>query len=174
MAVKDYLIEYTDVISAGNVSANSNKATIDKIIKVAQNQDIKPAIGADLLIKLLVNPLTDTDLLNLYNGCSYVVSAVTYSHSGVKEACKYYSLARLIGNNPVQVTGYSVVNKTADESQKVDKADILWQINNNNKIASDYMKETLHFLASFPLIYTTYVNTNLKTRQGTVISSIGD
>ena len=173
MTVKLYLIEPSDVIAVGNISENIDDATINKAIEVAQDQDIDPAIGTALLIDLL-NTSLSANLTKLYNGCSFTVDSVIYKHSGIKKACAWYASARLIRSNKINVTQYGVVNKTADESQQVNEKELIAQINTIIETANQYIKQTIFYLESFPLLFPTYLNTNVITRASTTVSSIGD
>lgn len=173
MTVKLYLIEPEDVIAVGNISENIDEATINKAIKISQDQDIKPAIGTALFIDLL-NTTLSADLGKLYNGCSFTVDSILYNHAGIKEACAYYASARLMRANKINITQYGVVNKTADESQQVSEKDLIAQINTITEIANNYIKETIFYLESFPLVFTTYLNTNVRAQAGMTLTSIGD
>jgi hypothetical protein len=173
MTAKLYLIEAADVIAISNTTENLDEVTINKAIEVAQDQDISPAIGVALLVDLL-NTSLSADLTKLYNGCTFTVDSVLYKHSGIKKACAYYASARLMRSNKIHMTQYGVVNKVADESQQVNEKELIAQINTIIEIANNYIKETLYYLESFPLVFTTYANSNAITTAGMTLTAIGD
>lgn len=173
MTAKLYLIEPEDVLAVANITANIPDATINKAIEIAQDQDILPSIGAALLVDLL-NDTLSADLTKLYLGCTFTIDTVLYRHSGIKKACAYYAAARLMRSNKITITQYGVVNKTADESQIVNEKELIAQINTITEIANTYLKQTLFYLESYPLIFTTYLNSNAITTTGTTLTVIGD
>ena len=130
----------------------------------AQDQDLRPILGDGLFYQLMQTP-SSAPYPNLLNGTTYTYNGQTIYFDGLKPMIGYFTLARLIQNNPINITRFGVVTKTVNQSQPVD-AQVLRQVVNEMKSnAMTYKNQVDTFLLQNQTTYPLYIgsNSNINT-----------
>lgn len=147
--------------------AELSSIRVDSHIREAQMNDLKPFLGEPLYRDLITN--TDTTAnQELLKGKTYKgIEGYNIDYNGLIPILVYYSLARIVANNQINITSYGVVRKKVDESDAVDAASLRFYITEKRSIATRYQKEAHDFLvqniATYPLWQFNKVSENIKT-----------
>ena len=136
----------------------------------AQDQDLRPILGDGLFYDFMTKCYSTGDAMysdyqNLLNGTNYTYNGQTIYFDGLKPMMVYYTLARFVQNNPVNITRYGVVTKLVNQSQPVD-AQVLRQVVNELKSsAQTYKNQVDLFLNQNQTTYPLYIgsNSNINT-----------
>jgi len=136
----------------------------------AQDQDLRPILGDGLFYDFMTKWYNTGDAMysnyqNLLNGTNYTYNGQTIYFDGLKPMMVYYTLARFVQNNPVNITRYGVVTKLVNQSQPVD-AQVLRQVVNELKSsAQTYKNQVDLFLNQNQTTYPLYIgsNSNINT-----------
>jgi len=144
---------------------------IDPYIREVQVINLRPLLN-DALYYDFLNKYDDsgddmyTNYQKLLNGDTYTYSGQTVEYLGLKPMLVYYTLARFVVNNQVNLTGYGVVYKRSDESDRLDADSIGMLRQQFREIALSYQNDVTQYLTekstTFPL-YGTLAQTPTKT-----------
>jgi hypothetical protein len=130
---------------------------VDPYILEAQENDLRPILN-DALYKDFVEKYSQATTPNyseLLNGKSWTYCGQTVQFNGVKPMLCYYTLARIIANNQINIVPYGVVQKVVQQSQPVDAGTLKMQISELRSVAIRYQNDLILFLenniSSYPL-----------------------
>jgi hypothetical protein len=161
MAAK-YLISKTD-IQVYRPTAVLDDERIKPFILEAQTLDLKPVLN-DALFLQFINKFDQTlDPLyaryqDLLKGKEYSYNGQTILFDGIKPMLSYFSLARFIANNPLNITRMGVVVKTPQQSEPADSVMIRACINELRSAAISYQSQVIQFLQYNIATYPLYAN----------------
>lgn len=130
----------------------------------AQDQDLRPILGDGLYYQLMQTP-TATIYSELLNGKSYTYNGQTVYFDGLKPMLGYFTLARLIQNNQINIVRFGVVSKVVNQSQNVDPQVLRQVVNEMRSNAMTYKNQVDTFLLNNQSTYTLYIgsDTNINT-----------
>jgi hypothetical protein len=156
----DKILITQDDIKAFRPTAELDNDRINPFIREAQVSDLKPVLNAALYLDFL-KKFDDNDSSDyakyqeLLLGKEYSVNGITYLFEGVRPMLAYYSLARFVAANPVNITRMGIVTKRNDNSEPADHALIRGVVNELRSAALGYQNEVIKFLcdnaSSYPL-----------------------
>lgn len=136
----------------------------------AQDQDLRPILGDGLYYDFMTKWYNTGDGMytayqELLNGKAYTYNGQSIYFDGLKPMVGYYTLARLIQNNQVNISRYSVVTKTTQQSQPTDAQVLRRVVNEMKSNATTYKNQVDKFLLQNITTYPLYVgsDTGLKT-----------
>lgn len=142
---------------------------VDSYIREAQMNDLKQFLGAPLYYDMLAN-INNTIYQDLLKGVASYTDPYTgnpIGYNGLIPILVYYSLARIIESNQVNITSYGVVRKNVQQSEPIDLKVIKEQITGLRSMAVSYQKEAERFLlgrlATYPLWNLTTNSTSINT-----------
>lgn len=119
---------------------------IDPYIQEAQMNDLKPFLGDPLYLDLLTNTST-TENQDLLYGKNYTdYSGYNIRFNGIIPMLVYFSLARIISNNQINITSFGAVQKVNQSSTPLDNSAIKMQITELRSNAISYQNEARTFL----------------------------
>lgn len=128
---------------------------VDPYILEAQENDLRPVLGDALYFDFLAN-IDTTKYRDLLNGKTYTINSNSVDFPGIKPMLCYYSLARIVINNPLNITSYGVVQKTVNESQPVDSSTLGRLVTELRSVALSYQNRLKDFLSYNLTTYTLY------------------
>jgi len=143
----------------------------------AQDQDLRPVLGDGLFYDFMTKFHNTGDAMysayqNLINGTSYTYAGQTIYFDGLKPMMVYYTLARLVQNNAVNITRFGVVTKVVNQSQPVDAQVLRQVVNELRSSAQTYKNQVDLFLGQNQTTYPLYqgsnqnINTSFKIFKG--------
>lgn len=148
-------------------------ARVTPFILEAQQSDIRPALNDALYYDLMSNFTDSAHAMYaryqlLINGTEYTYNAHTVYFSGLKPMLAYYSIARLMIANPVNITRYGVTQRTSPQSEPISVAAIQAEVKELRSIAVGYQNELIQYLetqaADYPLYNTAGASANISSR----------
>lgn len=151
-------------------TAELDGARLEPFILEAQDQDLRPVLGDGLYYDFMTKFYDTGDAMysnyqNLLNGTTYTYDGQTIYFDGLKPMVVYYTLARFVQNNPVNIVRFGVVQKVVPQSQPVDAVMLRQVVNEMKSNAQTYKNQVDKFLLQNQSTYTKYIgsNTSLKT-----------
>jgi len=136
----------------------------------SQDQDLRPILGDGLYYDFMTKWFSTGDAMytnyqNLLNGTTYTYSGQPIYFDGLKPMMAYFTLARLVMNNPVNITRFGVVTKVVTQSQAVDPIVLRTVVSELKSAAMTYKNQTDLFLNQHSSTYTLYKgsNSNINT-----------
>ena len=136
----------------------------------AQDQDLRPILGDGLYYDFMTEFFDSTDDMyanyqKLLNGTSYTLNGQTIYFDGLKPLVGYYTLARLVQNQQVNITRYGIVTKVIAQSQPTDAQTIRQVVNELRSNAMTYKNQVDTYLLQNQTTFTLYIgsNTNANT-----------
>lgn len=135
------------------ISNHIDDARINIYIQESEDIDFKPTLGDALLIDIRKNPDKYKDLLE---GGTYTYCGVTYAFCGLKKVLAYYTYARVVKNNDLNVTRFGVVYKNDDYSDHVNVKERVMAYNDAFAVADGYMRECTLYLSRKKDLYPMY------------------
>lgn len=131
---------------------------IEVFIQEAQRHDLMPVLGNALFYDFITkyDQTGDPMYANyqaLYNGSTWNYGGATKQHYGLKPIVAYYSLARMIANQQLNVTRYGVTTKVNPNSEPASDAAIRNLITELKSIAISYQDTTIQFLRDNAVTY---------------------
>lgn len=127
------------------ISGHIDDKKINTYIRESEDIDLKSSLGDELLMDIRLNPEKYNDLLNggeYKDKCGY-----KHTFSGLKTALAYYTYARIVKNNDINVTRFGVTFKEDDYSNKVNVKERVLAYNDAFSIADKYLHECVLFLS---------------------------
>ena len=141
-----HLIKTNEVADLSRpISGHIDDKKINTYIRESEDIDLKSSLGDVLLMDIRSNPEKYDDLLNggeYEDKCGY-----KHTFSGLKRALAYYSYARIVKNNDINVTRFGVTFKEDDYSDKVSVKERILAYNDAFSIADKYLHECVLFLS---------------------------
>ncbi len=131
----------------------------------AQDQDLRPILGDGLYYDFM-NEVFDTgddmyaNYQNLLNGVAYTLNGQTVYFDGLKPMVVYFTLARLVQNQQVNITRYGVVTKVIPQSQPTDAQTIRQVVNELKSNAITYKNQVDTYLLQNQSTFTLYIGSN--------------
>lgn len=131
----------------------------------AQDQDLRPILGDGLYYDFM-NEVFDTgdDMYshyqNLLNGVAWTYNGQTVYFDGLKPMVGYFTLARFVQNNSVNITRYGVVTKVVPQSAPADSQIIKQVVNELRSNAITYKNQVDTYLLNNQTTYTLYIGSN--------------
>lgn len=159
-------------IKAYRPTADLDDARVTPFILEAQQNDLRPVLN-DVLYYDLMKKFTEsadvmyTNYQNLINGVDYDYNGSTIHFSGIKPMLAYYTLARFIVNNPVNITRFGVVQKVNPQSEPLSAGVINSVVNDLRSTAMNYQNELVKFLETKSSVYTLYQTGGADSNTGT-------
>lgn len=127
------------------ISGHIDDKKINTYIRESEDIDLKSSLGDELLMDIRLNPEKYNDLLN---GGEYKDKwGYKHTFSGLKTALAYYTYARIVKNNDINVTRFGVTFKEDDYSNKVSVKERVLAYNDAFSIADKYLHECVLFLS---------------------------
>lgn len=137
----------------------------------SQDQDLRPILGDGLYYDFM-NEVFDTGdsmyahYQSLLNGKSWTYNGQTVYFDGLKPMLCYFTLARLVQNNQVNITRYGVVSKVVPQSQPVDAQVIRHVVNELRSNAMTYKNQVDTFLLNNTSTYYLYIGSQSAITTG--------
>lgn len=152
------LIKNKDIREYRSISDNFSQDKMDRWILEAQRMDIRPILGDAFYHDFVENfDVTGhaeyTNYQNLLNGTTYTHNSETIKFEGLKPCVVYYTYARMIKNQQINVNPFSVTQKLVQESQQVSSATLKMQVDDAISSAVVYQQETVQFLETQISLY---------------------
>lgn len=130
-----------------NSSSSIDVRDVEVYIDEAEQLDLKPTIGAALLLRLLNNEGNGGHNYDLLNGGKYKrPCGEVATFAGIRKTLAYYVYGRIIKNGGRTATRYGFVEKTDEYSRQVDYRERYAASNDATLVADSYMKETLNYI----------------------------
>lgn len=128
----------------------------------AQDQELRPILGDGLFYDFMTKFYSTGDAMyaayqELINGKAYTYNGQTIYFDGLKPMMCYFTLARFVANNQVNITRFGVVRKTTPQSEPVDLNTITQQVNEFKACASTYATQVKQFLLQNQTTYAKYI-----------------
>lgn len=136
------------------ISGHIDDKKINTYIRESEDIDLKSSLGDELLMDIRLNPEKYNDLLNggeYKDKCGY-----KHTFSGLKTALAYYTYARIVKNNDINVTRFGVTFKEDDYSNKVSVKERVLAYNDAFSVADKYLHECVLFLSANKEKYPLY------------------
>src|SRR5690349_3547506 len=131
----------------------------------SQDQDLRPILGDGLYYDFMTKFYSTGDPMyssyqNLLNGVAYTPNGQSVYFDGLKPMIGYFTLARLIQNNQLNITRYGVVTKVVAQSQPVDPQMIRQVVNEMRSNAMTYKNQVDTYLLQNQTTFTLYIGSN--------------
>lgn len=131
----------------------------------AQDQDLRPILGDGLYYDFMTEVFDTGDDMyanyqSLLNGVAYTLNGQTVYFDGLKPMVVYYTLARLVQNQQVNITRYGVVTKTIAQSTPSDPQVIRQVVNELKSNAMTYKNQVDTYLLQNQSTFTLYIGSN--------------
>lgn len=170
--ITDTLITPTQIKSY-RPTADLDDGRVTPFIIEAQQNDLRPVLNDALYYDLMTKFTATADPMyaayrDLINGKAYDYNGNTVYFSGIKPMLAYYTLARFIVNNPVNITRFGLVQKVNAQSEPIPQATINALVNELRSTAMNYQNELIKFLetkaSTYPLYNEGGSSENIGTR----------
>lgn len=146
---------------------------VEAYISEAQQVKVKKALGSALLIDLCDNETTEANKLILEGG-EYEVNNVRFVVRGLKVTLAYYTYAKLVVNNPVNITRFGAKTVNSENSQSIDWKQLTAIASDAESYGDDCLTEVLDLLNAKPQDYPLFKTSESKPIRGkSSIFSIG-
>lgn len=127
----------------------------------AQDQDLRPVLGESLYYDMMTKFFNTLDPMyaeyqKLINGALWVYNGDNVYFDGIKPMLAYYTLARLVQNNQVNITRYGVVTKVNAQSEPADYQTVTRVVNEMRSNAVGYRLQVDDYLLNNQTVYTKY------------------
>ncbi len=131
----------------------------------AQDQDLRPILGDGLFYDFMTKFYSTGDPMyasyqELLNGKVYTYNSQSIYFDGIKPMLCYFTLARLVQNNPVNITRFGVVTKVVSQSQNVDAQTLRQVVNELRSNAVSYKNQVDTFLLNNQTTYPLYIGSS--------------
>lgn len=128
----------------------------------SQDQDLRPILGDGLYYDFMNKWHSTGDAMyasyqNLLNGVAYTYNGQTIYFDGIKPMLGYFTLARFVQNNPVNITRFGIVTKVTPQSQSVDPQIIRQVVNELRSNALTYKNQLDQYLLENQSTFTLYI-----------------
>lgn len=128
----------------------------------AQDQELRPILGDGLYYDFMTKFYSTGDAMysayqNLLNGTTYTYNGQTIYYDGHVPMVAYFALAKLVQNNPVNITRFGVVTKTTGQSSPTDPQVIRQVVNELKSCAVTYKNQVDQFLLNNQTTYPLYI-----------------
>ena len=155
MYTMTHLIKTNEVSELSRpISGHIQDERISTYIRESEDIDLKASLGDELLMDIRNNPEEYTDLLN--GGTYKDKCGCKHTFSGLKTTLAYYSYARIVKNNDINVTRFGVTYKEDDYSNKVSVKERVLAYNDAFSIADNYLHECVLYLSENKERYPLY------------------
>ena len=161
----EHIITPSEVVSLGRPIGKVDDKKLLAYITEAEQMNIKPALGDELFLDILIQG-EDNDLYKLLlNGGTYKDhNRITRSFVGLKVAMSYLVYAQNVMTGDFQSTRYGTVIKQGDYSQGISSKERSDCYNNALEVARHYLLECVSFCK---------VNNLIKNKSGKRTISTG-
>jgi len=127
----------------------------------SQDQELRPILGDALYYDLMTKCFNTGDAMytsyqNLINGVAWTYNGNPVYFDGIKPMLAYFTLARLVQNNSINITRYGIVQKTTQQSEPVDAQVIRQLVNELRSNALTYKNQIDCYLQNNVTTYTLY------------------
>lgn len=131
----------------------------------AQDQDLRPILGDGLFYDFMTKWYSTGDAMyasyqNLLNGVAYTLNGQTVYFDGLKPMVIYFTLARFVQNNPVNIVRYGVVTKVSQQSTPVDPQTLRQVVNELRSNALTYKNQIDTYLLNNQTTFTLYIGSD--------------
>lgn len=141
------LITKADFESDKLIPKMTDEPRVDRCIREAQKQELGELMGDALLSDLLKNSTADK-YKKLLDGDEYTVNSNTILFAGLKMALKYWTYARYISQQKVNVGTHGVNIKKNENSEPVEDKTIANEVADARQMAQLYWHDTVKYLAA--------------------------
>ena len=159
------LVKVADIPKNRDISANMDAGRIEPFIREAQNVEAIRILGPELWKVLYDDYDNDLDTFatpkytDLWKGTdSVTIDGVAVLFQGLKEAITYYTYARVLTNNSLNVTRFGNKHMIRDESEDEINPQIRTKSADARAMALKYEKETIAFLEEKRSDYTEWIS----------------
>jgi hypothetical protein len=139
------------------ITANLPPERFAESVNNAQILDIQPVIGAKLYAAIvgeyLVSPPTER-MVKLMEGDNY--DGVIFN--GLIPALSYYTFARLLNVNKVNITRYGIEGQDNPDGMAIDAEGIGRAYNERKNVGQAYLNAVKRYLDKFKSVYPEYEN----------------
>ena len=128
----------------------------------SQDQDLRPILGDGLYYDFMTK-VFDTgaaeyaDYQLLLNGTSWSYNGQTVYFDGLKPMVSYFTMARFVQNNSINITRYGIVTKNLPQSTPVDQTMVSAIVNELRSSALTYKDQVDTYLLNNVSTYTLYI-----------------
>lgn len=151
---------------------------INVYIEESQKAELRAVLGEPLYYDFITkyNDSGDpmyTNYQNLLNGTTYTYNNDTIEFFGIKPMLVYYTLARFLTNQPMNITRYGVVMKTNDQSSNASAEQVRMTSNELRGEAVRYQNDLVQFLVEKSTTYPLYDSSDSKPIDETTFRFFG-
>jgi hypothetical protein len=128
----------------------------------SQDQELRPILGDGLYYDFMTKVFNSgaaeyADYQLLLNGTNWTYNGQSVYFDGLVPMLGYFTLARFIQNNPVNITRYGIVTKTLPQSTPVDQTMISAVVNELRSSAITYKNQVDNYLLNNVDTYPLYI-----------------
>lgn len=128
----------------------------------AQDQELRPILGDGLFYDFMTKYHSTADpsytkYQELLNGKVYTYHGQSIYFDGLKPMLGYFTLARLVQNNQINITRYGVVTKVIPQSQNVDGQVLRQVVNELRSNALTYKNQVDTFILQNQTTYSLFI-----------------
>lgn len=155
------LINITDIINVRPTAKEIDQSRIEPFIQEAQRHDLRNIFGEafyfDFISKFDVtgDPMY-ANYQTLLNGGTWSYNGQSRQYFGLRDMLSYFTLARFVKNNPMNITRYGVVQKTNPNSEPVSQASLNDLITELKSVAISYQGQVIEYLTNNATTYRLY------------------
>lgn len=131
----------------------------------AQDQELRPILGDGLYYDFMTKFYSTGDSMysayqNLLNGVAYTYNGQPIYYDGLIPMIAYFTLAKLVQNNPVNITRFGVVTKVVPQSQPTDVQVIRQVVNELKSCGITYKNQVDQYLLNNQTTYPLYIGSS--------------
>lgn len=131
----------------------------------SQDQDLRPILGDALYYDFMTKWFLTADPMytayqELLNGKVYTLNGQSVYFDGLRPMVGYFTLARLVQNNPINITRYGVVTKIVPQSQNVEATLLRQVISELRSNAITYKNQVDLFLCENQTTYALFLGSD--------------
>jgi hypothetical protein len=151
--------------------ADLNGSRWEQYAVESQDQDLRPILGDglyyDFMTKVFDTGATEyADYQLLLNGTNWTDNGQTVYFDGLVPMLSYFTMARFVQNNPINITRYGIVTKTLSQSTPADPAMINSVVNELRSSAITYKNQVDNYLLNNVTTYPLYIGSESAINTG--------
>lgn len=152
--MEQLLITLSDIAGFRPISDKIDDSRIGPYILEAQECDLKPILN-DAFYYYICKNINETEVQELIYGKEYEYESTEYYFNGISPVLSYYTLARFIQGNPLNINSFGNTVKTNPHSTPADTAMIQAEVRAMRSAAIRHQEDLITFLtrnkADYPL-----------------------
>ncbi len=144
---------YHPIITVKEMASITRQEYIDddklgRIIHESEMLYVKPAIGNEIYLRLITNPVSE-DCNTLLDGGVYSLKGKRFQFEGLKTALAYYAFARSAKSSIIP-TRYGTVEKKSEYSNQAVLTERQKLIRETFEVADRYLKDCVNYIVANP------------------------